>query len=85
MVADDSHLNADIYTGLPSGDYCDVISGNYDNGSCTGKTIHVNGDGNAHINIQGSSDDPVVAIHIGKNILIQLLYSLYLQKKSQTF
>ena len=66
LVSDDSHLNTDVYTALPSGDYCDVISGNFENDACTGKTVHVDGDGNAHINILGTSDDPVVAIHIGK-------------------
>ncbi|KAH3712444.1 alpha-amylase-like [Dreissena polymorpha] len=65
IVGDGSHMNSDINTGLPSGDYCDVISGSYENGECTGKTVHVDGSGHAHFNINGQSDDPVVAIHIG--------------------
>lgn len=65
IVADGSHLNQDIYTALPSGTYCDVISGNYENGGCTGKSVHVDGSGMAHINIQGTTDDPVVALHMG--------------------
>lgn len=67
-MGDNSHLNEDIYTALPAGTYCDVISGNYENGGCTGRSIHVDGSGNAHINILGTSDDPVVAIHVGKFI-----------------
>jgi alpha-amylase len=66
LVGDGSSINSNINTGLPSGSYCDVISGNYDNGSCTGKTIHVDGSGNAHINVNGHTDDPMVAIHVGK-------------------
>ncbi|KAL4216996.1 alpha-amylase [Mactra antiquata] len=68
IVADGSHLNQNINTNLPSGNYCDVISGNYENGACTGKTIHVDSNGNAHINISGTSDDPVVAIHVGAKV-----------------
>ena len=58
-------MNHNVNTGLPSGTYCDVISGNYENGSCTGNTVQVGGDGHANININGDSDDPVIAIHIG--------------------
>ena len=66
IVADSSHMNANLQTGLPSGTYCDVISGNYENGRCTGGTVHVGGDGRAHFDIDGNSEDPVVAIHIRK-------------------
>ncbi|XP_060569354.1 alpha-amylase-like [Ruditapes philippinarum] len=68
LVGDGSSINSNINTGLPSGSYCDVISGNYDNGSCTGKTIHVDGTGNAHINVNGHTDDPMVAIHVGAKV-----------------
>ena len=65
-------LNADINTGLPQGSYCDVISGNYVNGKCTGTTVHVGANGHAHFNIAAISTDPVVAIHIGKRRLISI-------------
>ena len=65
-------LNANINTGLPQGTYCDVISGNYENGHCTGTTVHVGGNGHAHFNIDASSTDPVVAIHIGKTWLFSI-------------
>jgi len=61
-------MNHNVNTGLPSGTYCDVISGNYENGACTGNTINVDGAGRAHININGDSDDPVVAIHVGAKV-----------------
>ncbi|XP_052759709.1 alpha-amylase-like isoform X1 [Mya arenaria] len=68
IVGDGSHLNANAQTGLPSGTYCDVISGNYENGACTGNKIHVDGNGDTHLKIDGNSDDPVIAIHIGAKV-----------------
>lgn len=63
-------INNDAYsmdgtrqTGLPSGTYCDIISGGKVNGQCTGKSIQVNGDGSANLSIK-NDEDPVVAIHI---------------------
>ncbi|XP_076082685.1 alpha-amylase-like [Mytilus galloprovincialis] len=60
-----SDINRNLQTGLPQGTYCDVISGSYDGSKCTGKEVHVNGDGSAHFNIRSNSDDPMMAIHIG--------------------
>ncbi|KAK3593460.1 hypothetical protein CHS0354_020226 [Potamilus streckersoni] len=68
MNAEGSDLNSNLQTGLPQGTYCDVISGNYDNGQCTGTSIHVGGDGQAHFHISGGSEDPVIAIHIGAKV-----------------
>nr|AEI58894.1 amylase [Pteria penguin] len=62
---DNSDVNANLQTGLSQGTYCDVISGEYVNGKCTGTEIHVGGDGHAHFHISHTSEDPVVAIHIG--------------------
>ena len=67
LVGDSSSINTNINVGLPSGDYCDVISGTFENDACTGKTIHVDGNGNAHVNVNGHSDNPIVAIHVGKH------------------
>ena len=33
---------------------------------CTGEIIHVDADGNGYFEIHGTSEDPVIAIHIGK-------------------
>ena len=32
-------INTRLQTGLPKGTYCDVISGNLENGRCTGKSV----------------------------------------------
>lgn len=61
-----SDINVNLPTGLTQGSYCDVISGDYENGKCTGNVVHVGGDGHAHFHISHNSEDPVVAIHIGK-------------------
>ncbi|KAH9519908.1 hypothetical protein Btru_071218 [Bulinus truncatus] len=63
----ESHdINANLQTGLPAGSYCDVISGNYENGHCTGSTVTVGADGHAHIQVCSSCEDPMVAIHVGE-------------------
>ena len=51
---------------LPAGQYCDVISGNYEDGDWTGLVVTVNDDGTASFSINASSEDPIVAIHMGK-------------------
>lgn len=53
-----------LYTGLPDGYYCDIISGNLENGSCTGTEVWVH-NGYATISITGGHDDPIVAFHTG--------------------
>ena len=57
-----------LQTGLPQGQYCDVISGSLDQGRCTGKTITVQGDGRAQLSISNSDEDPMVAIHVGAKL-----------------
>jgi len=58
-------LVATIQTCLPAGNYCDVISGNKEGTTCTGKTITVAADGTTSLNISNSNpdEDPMVAIH----------------------
>lgn len=67
-------------TGLPEGNYCDVISGIFQsslctyagcsgNNTCSGKIFTVDSNGYAQINIDmfntsSTEDDGVVAIHI---------------------
>ncbi|ODM96628.1 Pancreatic alpha-amylase [Orchesella cincta] len=60
---EDKPLTATVPTGLPAGQYCDVISGNKEGSSCTGKTITVNADGSVNLNIANTEEDPMVAIH----------------------
>lgn len=56
-------MDATLQTGLPAGSYCDIISGNKINNSCTGKTINVNADGTTNVFIRFYEEDPVIAIH----------------------
>jgi alpha-amylase len=62
-----------LQTGLPAGEYCNVIQGCATSSGCEGQTVTVNGDGTASINIEG--DDPILAIHVeamaGSNQCIQ--------------
>lgn len=68
-INNDGHqMGVQLQTGLPPGNYCDVISGNLDHGRCTGKTITVNNDRTARFDIVGGDEDPVVAIHINAKL-----------------
>ncbi|XP_078028977.1 alpha-amylase-like [Epinephelus lanceolatus] len=60
---DDWNLDVTLNTGMPGGTYCDVISGQKEGSRCTGKQIHVGGDGRAHFKISNRDEDPFVAIH----------------------
>lgn len=56
-------VSRDFTTGLPDGNYCDVISGDPTDSGCTGMYVTVSG-GNAHITVP-SGEDSMVAIHVG--------------------
>ncbi|GFN77725.1 alpha-amylase [Plakobranchus ocellatus] len=61
--------NCSVATGgrlNTAGQYCDVISGNLANGSCTGASVIVEGSGEANIHVCLNCEDPMLAIHIGK-------------------
>ncbi|KAH0552222.1 hypothetical protein KQX54_007341 [Cotesia glomerata] len=62
--ADQLNLNRRIKTCLPEGVYCDVISGNLEGKSCTGKKLVIDADGFANVNITMGEEDYVVAVHI---------------------
>jgi hypothetical protein len=53
-----------LQTSLPAGNYCDIISGEKQGSSCTGKSITVNTDGMAYIEILDSESDGVLAITV---------------------
>ncbi|KAK7100025.1 alpha-amylase-like isoform X2 [Littorina saxatilis] len=61
-------INQSLQTGLPQGTYCDVITGDLNNGRCTGGSVNVGGDGRANIHVCSSCDDPMVAIHAGAKV-----------------
>ncbi|XP_011263078.2 alpha-amylase 1 isoform X2 [Camponotus floridanus] len=52
-----------LFTCLPPGKYCDVISGRVKNNKCTGKTVEVGEDHKAYIEILTSEEDGVLAFH----------------------
>lgn len=58
------NIDQSFQTCLPAGTYCDVISGSLSSGSCTGKTVTVDGSGYGQISLYESEDDGVLAIHI---------------------
>ncbi|XP_026669761.1 alpha-amylase-like isoform X2 [Ceratina calcarata] len=66
--ADQYDLNTNLKTCLPAGQYCDVISGSLQNGKCTGKTVNVQQNGEARIEIPKGADDGVLAIHVGAKL-----------------
>lgn len=65
---EDFAMDVTLQTGLPAGQYCDIISGGKVNNSCTGKTLTVNGDGTMRVQIGYYVEDPVVAIHANSKL-----------------
>jgi len=62
-------LSASIPTGgLAPGLYCDVISGNKENGRCTGKVLSVDMMGRVGVFISNNDPDPMVAIHVDSKL-----------------
>ncbi|XP_055523462.1 alpha-amylase-like [Wyeomyia smithii] len=65
---DSVELNKDLQTCLPAGTYCDVISGNLNRGTCTGKQIIVQPNGFAKVIIPADAEDGIIAIHIAAKL-----------------
>lgn len=57
-------MDVTLYTGLPAGTYCDVISGQKEGSRCTGRQISVDYNGNARFQISNNDEDPFAAIHV---------------------
>lgn len=55
-------------TGLPSGEYCDISSGNKVGNMCSGRKVFVDANGNAKIILAGNADDGFIAIHVGEKL-----------------
>lgn len=70
-------LSLVISTSLPKGTYCDVISGDYLNGVCTGKTVYVNDIGQAYFRINSQQQEPMIAIHVGKKKFQEQVFSTF--------
>ncbi|KAL9922084.1 alpha-amylase A-like [Glossina fuscipes fuscipes] len=61
---DSYNLNRTVATCLPSGTYCDIISGSKVDNKCSGKSVIVHDDGKANINLGVTEKDGVLAIHL---------------------
>ncbi|KAI4459947.1 alpha-amylase [Holotrichia oblita] len=61
-------ISQTMQTCLPSGTYCDVISGSLINGQCTGKTVTVGDDGLGYVHLTDNEEDGVLAIHVNARI-----------------
>nr|AAY23288.1 1,4-alpha-D-glucan glucanohydrolase precursor [Blattella germanica] len=59
-----THLMHTLQTPLPAGLYCDITSGSKNGSSCTGKTVTVENDGTAYIQILSNEQDGVLALHL---------------------
>ena len=66
-------LNEWLQTCLPQGTYCDIISGQNNNGQCTGRSITVDFGGFAQIFIDNNAEDGVVAYHTGSVVSTKFL------------
>ncbi|KAJ6223217.1 hypothetical protein RDWZM_001762 [Blomia tropicalis] len=62
------HLKQNLHTGLPSGNYCDLVTGNVNNGKCSGQMVHVDGSGHAMISIGANADDPFIALSVDARV-----------------
>ncbi|KAJ8042135.1 Alpha-amylase 2B [Holothuria leucospilota] len=60
----EQNLTETIMTGLPQGEYCNVILGEMTDGECSGPTVQVNSEGYADFTIAFDSEEPMVAIHV---------------------
>jgi alpha-amylase len=65
---EDFGMDVTLQTGMAGGRYCDIISGNKINNSCTGKTITVNSDGTLRVQIKYFEEDPIIAIHANSKL-----------------
>ena len=62
-----------VYTGLPSGDYCNVIQGCPTTSGCEGDVAHVDASGYVQVNIN-DSENPMFAIHVGMSVVPTILF-----------
>ena len=60
-----NYLDRTLYTGLPPGDYCNVIGEPATESCCARTVVSVDGSGNAQVLIE-NPDAPIFAIHAGK-------------------
>lgn len=61
-----------LKTGLPPGDYCDIITGELVNGNCTGRVFRVNDSGYVFITLPAVSNQSGLVIFAGAKLEVQL-------------
>ncbi len=62
---EDGTLNRTFQTGLAAGTYCDIIAGDWDGSTCSGRTLVVNASGQTTISVPGNY---AAAIHVGAKL-----------------
>ncbi|EKO3993976.1 alpha-amlyase [Vibrio fluvialis] len=64
---DNKGINQGFATGMPAGEYCDIISGDFNSqtGTCSGTTISVDSSGYAHFTVASHN---AAAIHVGAKV-----------------
>ena len=62
-------LTQSLQTGVPGGEYCDIIHGDFDSytGTCSGPTIQVDFNGYASFSIN-NGEDAMIAIHVNARV-----------------
>ncbi len=73
-ISNHNYLDQTFNTGLPAGDYCNVIEGPATDTGCEGNVVNVDGSGNARVYID-NADAPIFAIHVGKYYMNQFVDS----------
>jgi len=69
ISSSNGYFQRSYQTGLPAGKYCDIINGDYVNGSCTGKVFSVDGSGFSTITYGDVSGAiTAVALHVGAKL-----------------
>ena len=66
-ISNEGEWSGTFQTGMPAGQYCNVIQGCATSSGCVGDTITVNSDGSVSITVP-SGDEPMIAIHGGSQI-----------------
>jgi alpha-amylase len=61
-------LNTTLQTGLPPGEYCDIISGKKLGNTCTGLTIKIDKDRRGNFYLPADASDGVVALYVGARL-----------------
>lgn len=62
-------LKVQLHVCVPPGIYCDVISGDLVDNKCTGKTVHVDENRRAFIEMLHKDEDGVLAIHVKAKVV----------------